>query len=385
MRVLFLHIARQNAPEYGNHRRYARNAGADVSSFFIRQAAMPFAPGSTSVAQDDSGEHYLFELGRNLALRPRPSRVRRALMMAAAMPLSFPAILRTARRLQPDVIYTSQQRQDVQLARLLGQLLGVPHVLALHYPAGPWLGRATLRAIRRSRRLVAISEYVRQTAIAHGADPGVIHVVHNSLEAGPFLEEHDRMAVRRELDIPATAPLISSIGRLDPEKGHAELLEALARIVTTAPDVRLLVCGSTFTRDNYDNYLKNLARQLGLEENVIFAGFRRDIPAIMGASDIFCLPSHNEAFGMVFVEAMAAGLPVVAYRAGGVPEIVVHGETGLLAEREDVDALAAHLQQLLADAELAQRMGIAGRARVLSHFVPRVRAPHWAETVRKLI
>lgn len=88
---------------------------------------------------------------------------------------------------------------------------------------------------------------------------------------------------------------------------------------------------------------------------------------------------------MVYLEAMAAGLPVIAYRAGGVPEIVAHEQTGLLAERDDVEKLSTHLQRLLADREQARLMGIAGRERVLRHFVPSVRAPHWAETVRKLI
>jgi glycosyltransferase involved in cell wall biosynthesis len=385
MHVLFVQVSRQRSPEYGNHRRHAQYAGDGVEAFFFRQSPEDYAPLQSGFRRDASGEHYFFEFGRNLALHPRPSRLRRALLMAVAIPLNLPRLLRAARRLQPDVIYTSQQRLDVPVGLLLSRLLHVPHVIALHYPVGPWLGRLTLALILRSRRLIAISEYVRQTAIEQGADPQVIHVVHNSIDTAPFADKGGRGTVRRELAIPESAPLITSIGRLDPGKGHLELLQALARLREPFQEARLLICGRTFTRDHYDDYLQAEAERLGLAERVIFAGFRRDIPAVLAASDIFCLPSHEEAFGMVYLEAMASGLPIVAYRAGGVPEIVVHGETGLLAERDDIEGLAGHLEQLLTDCDLARRMGDAGYKRVHEQFVSEVRAPHWAKTVRKLV
>jgi glycosyltransferase involved in cell wall biosynthesis len=291
----------------------------------------------------------------------------------------------TARRIRPDVIYTSQQYLDAEIGFLLSKLLGVPHVLALHYQVGPWLGRTALTLIRRSRRLVAISEYVRQSAITHGADPGSIRVAHNSVHVEPFLNPTGGRAVRRELGIPAAAPLISSVGRLDPSKGHVELIRAFAGVVAVLPEARLLICGETFTREPYDLFLEDEAGQLGLKEHVIFAGYRSDIPAVLAASDVFCLPTHEEAFGMVFVEAMAAALPVVAFRAGAVPEIVLHDKTGFLAELHNVEELSTYLQQLLADRELARQMGAAGCERVRRHFIPAVRAPHWAQTVRSLL
>jgi glycosyltransferase involved in cell wall biosynthesis len=384
MRVLFVQLSRQRSPEYGNHRRHAQFAGEDVQAFFVRQLPEEYAPLRRGFRRDATGEHYFFEFGRNLGLHPRPSRVRRALMMALAIPLNLLRIVRLVRRIKPDVIYTSQQRLDVPVGLLLSRLLGVPHIIALHYAAGPWLGRLTMALIRRSKRLIAISEYVRQTAIAQGIAPHSIHVVHNSIDAGPFLEKGQRTYLRRELGIPEDAPLITSIGRLDPTKGHRELLQAVALLQDEIPTVRVLICGRTFSRFDYETYLQEEAERLGVAERVIFAGFRRDIPAVLASSDIFCLPSHDEAFGMVYLEAMAAGLPVVAYRAGGVPEIVIHGETGFLAEREDVAGLADYLRQLLADRDLACRLGAAGRDRVHDHFLSEVRAPHWARTVREL-
>jgi glycosyltransferase involved in cell wall biosynthesis len=384
MRVLFVQVARDDAPEYGNHRRHAANAGPGIAAVFIRQAATPFTPARSRYKRDESGEHYFFEFGRNLSLEPRPSRARRALMMGVAAPLSLPAIIRTARRARPDVIYTSQQRHDVHLGLLLSRLLRVPHVIALHYPVGPWLGQRTLARIRQSQRLVAVSDYVRQTAIEHGADPDAIRVVHNSLDISPFLEAAGDSPVRRELGIPDAAPLIASLGRLDPDKGHIDLLRAMARLHTRLPDARLLICGQPFTRADFEAHLRAEAEHLGVAERVVFAGFRRDIPQILAESDLFCLPSRAEAFGMVYLEAMAAALPVVAYHSGGIPEIVVHEETGLLAEQNDVETLASYLECLLTDRKRAQRMGAAGRERVRTRFVPAVWAPHWAKTVREM-
>lgn len=306
-------------------------------------------------------------------------------MMSLAIPVNLPAVVRTARRLEPDVIYTSQQREDIQLGFLLSRLLKVPHIIALHYPVGPWLGRIPLGLIRRSRTVVAVSEFVRQTAIEQGVVPACIQVVNNSVDIGPFLKDHDRVSKRRELGIPDDSPVIISIGRLDPGKGHHDLIRAVALLRSAVPDVRLVICGRSFSRSRYHILLKEETERLGLTANVIFAGFRRDIPELLAASDVFCLPTINEAFPNVFLEAMAAARPAVGYDVGGVPEIVVHGETGYLAEQHDINSLSNYLRQLLVEEGLAQRMGEAGRERVQSCFIPAVRAPHWARTVRELL
>jgi glycosyltransferase involved in cell wall biosynthesis len=123
-------------------------------------------------------------------------------------------------------------------------------------------------------------------------------------------------------------------------------------------------------------------RELGLERDVLFTGFRTDVPRLMAASDVFCQPSAEEPFGMVYLEAMAMRRPVVAYRSGGAPEVVIDGETGLLATRGDIPGLARALTVLLSDPELRARFGDAGRRRVENVFRPERSAAAMLEIYR---
>jgi len=168
-------------------------------------------------------------------------------------------------------------------------------------------------------------------------------------------------------------------GRLDPSKGHMLLLEAFAKVHRELPEARLLICGTTTTRNGYDVLIEQRALELGLGRCVIFAGKRSDLPSVFAGADVFCLPTENEPFGLVFVEAMVAGLPVAACRSGGVPEIVLDQETGLLSELGDASNLASNLLRLLRDRELAMEMGAAGRQRALTIFAPDILAAKWTE------
>jgi glycosyltransferase involved in cell wall biosynthesis len=123
------------------------------------------------------------------------------------------------------------------------------------------------------------------------------------------------------------------------------------------------VHGSSFTEE-----LKILAGELGVTDRVVFTGGRSDIPRVMAACDVFSLPSFEEPFGLVFLEAMAMQRPVAAVDNGGTPEVVEHGRAGLLSPAKDIEALAGNLVTLLKDPELRGRMGAYGRARVLEYF-----------------
>jgi glycosyltransferase involved in cell wall biosynthesis len=131
--------------------------------------------------------------------------------------------------------------------------------------------------------------------------------------------------------------------------------------------VRLLVVGSEMQR-GFKKELEDLTRDLGLGDNVTFTGQRRDVPRLMAASDVYAMPSQWEPFGLVFAEAMAMRLPVIALDNGGTPEVVTHGVTGLLSALGDQQALAANLCALLCDRERRASMGERGRALVLERF-----------------
>ena len=276
--------------------------------------------------------------------------------------------LTEARKIQPDIIYTSQQKYDVLIGRCLAKTLRIPHIIHLHYTVGPWLGRHVVKAIHSAPILIAVSEFVRETAILNGIEPSKIHTVPNTIPLDNFRSPPNTNDIRKEFHWPEDSALVASIGRLDPMKGHLLLFEAFAQVVKKVPKARLIVCGSSTTGSGYENFLRKRAADLNLEPYIAFAGYRKDIPQILNNADVFCLPTELEPFGLVFLEAMAARLPVVACISGGTPELVIHGHTGLLSYPNDVNTLAENISKLLLDREMAKRLGQAGQMRLLEEF-----------------
>ena len=148
-------------------------------------------------------------------------------------------------------------------------------------------------------------------------------------------------------------------------------MSALAAVKRDLPDVRLVIVGADYPPGSgVSSKLRAQAEELGVGSHVSFAGHRNDIAALLAASDVFALPSFEEPFGLVFAEAMAMKRPVVALGNGGTPEVVRHGETGLLSAPGDIPGLAANLVTLLRDPALRARMGEAGRRDVERRFTP---------------
>jgi glycosyltransferase involved in cell wall biosynthesis len=158
--------------------------------------------------------------------------------------------------------------------------------------------------------------------------------------------------------------VIGLVGRLDHwGKGHKELFTAMAQIRERHPVHALIVGGGRRTDE-----VRQLATSLGLAGEVHFLGPRRDVPDLLKAMDIFVLPSYSEGVSLALLEAMAAGLPVIATEVGGLPEVVEHEKTGLLIPPRDVEALAGALGRLLADPAWARQLGANARAHVRKHF-----------------
>lgn len=385
MRVLFVQIAREACPEYDVHRTFAENVSASrIQSFFVwqRHTVRPSADRGAALPNPDA--NLFLDFGRDLEAPSRPPRIGRAIQMLRRSPSSMAALARYVRKARPDVVYTSQQTFDVYLAKLVCAAEGIPHVLHVHYPVGPWLGRGMVGVIRRTPRLLAVSDFIRRQAIDAGVPPHNIVTQRNTIPVERFSGPRGGSRIRAEFGWSADTPLVVAVGRLDPSKGHRLLLESFARVVRELPAARLLVCGRTFMRERYDLELEELARTLGLAGQVVFAGARSDVPVIMAEADLFALPTENEACGLVFLEAMAAGLPSVAIRSGGVPELVVDGETGLLSDPGDAAQLAANMLRILGDRATADRMSRAGRDRVAAEFSPAHVAETWAANVEAL-
>ncbi|MFW5867752.1 MAG: glycosyltransferase family 4 protein [Armatimonadota bacterium] len=229
--------------------------------------------------------------------------------------------------------------------------------------ARSWLRRAVAR-IRPE--VIAISEAV---ASQFEGMPCTVRVVPNGIPLEQFEPGPPPEGLREELGLPEGAPVACVVGRLTPWKGHRTLLRAWPEVVARVPDARLLIVGEVaFWEDSYAEELRSLAEELGVADSVVWAGFRDDVPDVLRLVDLLALASTDEPFGRVVIEAMAAGLPVVATASGGVPEIVVDGETGLLVPPEEPAAMGDAIAAVLADPPLSKAMGDAGRGRATERF-----------------
>lgn len=211
------------------------------------------------------------------------------------------------------------------------------------------------------------AETARRLGLCRG---GVVEAIGNGVDPGRFYppgpDDARRSELRAALGAPAGAVVIMMIGRLVAEKGYLELFEAMGRV-----DAVLWVVGERLESDRpsaVEAAVAGLEEHPELAERIRFLGYRRDVPDLLRAADIFTLPSHREGMPRSIIEAMMTGLPVVATDIRGSREEVVPGETGLLVPVRDSEALAEALSRLVEDAALRRRLGRAGRARALELY-----------------
>lgn len=271
-------------------------------------------------------------------------------------------LARTLRRERVDVLHTHAHFSVNVLARLAGRLARVPVVAHMHtanvFRAGPArLAQAAVddATARLCTRILVVSDATRRALERQGYPRRRMETLHTGIALGPPLPRSPRL--RRELGVPDGAPLVVSVGRLSPTKGHRDLVAALARLdgvwaVIVGEDVET---GGTFRRE----------LEAAAGERVVLTGARDDVPALLAEGDVLALPSWVEGLPLVVLEAMAQRTAVVASSVGGIPELVVDGETGILVPPRDVDALAAGLASAL---QRSDELGEAGRRRVERHF-----------------
>jgi glycosyltransferase involved in cell wall biosynthesis len=218
--------------------------------------------------------------------------------------------------------------------------------------------------------VIAVSDATRRFHETYNLVPSDrIVTIHNFIDDGRIADvsRESRADVRRSLGVEGSAPLIGVIGSVLPKKGQIYLLRALPKILAAVPDTTLLVVGET-GEAGYLERLKATAEELGVASRVAWAGHREDVHRILASLDLSVLPSLEESFPMSILEAMAAGLPVVASDVGGVRESVFPQQTGILVPPRDSDALAEAISGLLLDPVLRTTMGDAGRQLVRERF-----------------
>ncbi len=236
-------------------------------------------------------------------------------------------------------------------------------------------GAADRWVLRSFDQVVAVSAEVHSRLLGAGVAPAKVHLIRNGISLTPFQNAPQTRAAR----IATTSSLrVGLVGRLAPEKGVDIFLGAVARIANRFPDAHFVVAGDGPDRE----LLEAQIASLGLQGRAELLGPQTDMPAIYASLDVLVSASRQEGLPMALLEGMASGLPLIATRAGAVPEIVVEGETGLLVNVNDPVALADAIERVLTDREQCERFGSAGRQRVLDQFSAQRMASEYLKVYR---
>lgn len=276
------------------------------------------------------------------------------------MPMRLAKLIRTVR---PDIVHLHSRRGADLWGGVAARMTGTPCVLSrrVDNPEARWQV-----ALKYSLfdHVITISEAIREVLLSEGVAPEKVTCVRSSVDAAPYLAHVDRTAFRSEFNLPASATVVGMVAQLIQRKGHFYLIEAVDALRRDYPDLRVLLFG----KGPLQAELETEISRLKLGDIITFAGFRNDLPKWLGGLDILAHPADMEGLGVSLLQASAAAVPIIASRAGGLPEAVLDGVNGLLIPRGDVTALKAALRRLLDDAALRKQLGEAGRARILAEF-----------------
>jgi len=219
--------------------------------------------------------------------------------------------------------------------------------------------------------VLAISGVIHRNVVATTPiAPEKVMTLHDAVDLSQFNPALvDRSAVRESLGISGDLLLFGFVGRFSPGKGHEELLDAVAILKAQGRVFHAVIVGeASYGEETYATAIRTRAHTLGLDSCLTFLGYRADIPSVMSAFDVLVFPSHAESFGVVLIEAMAMGLPVVATNCDGVLDIVVDGETGIMVPPKNGGRLAEAMDALIRDGSRRARLGAAGRRRAEELF-----------------
>ena len=280
---------------------------------------------------------------------------------------ALPRLRSYLRNHQADLIHT-QLEFAATLGSVVSKMLRLPNVCTIHTmpPQNMSLKLKMHQQVEWMAlkffcyRVISVSEEARQYHIAiSNSVPEKVVTLYNGVDLTLYPNragDTERESVRREFGIPGHASLVVTVAVLRELKGIQFMIRAMPHILESFPDVHYLIVGDGDHRDALESEVKIA----GVEKNVVFAGTRKDIPGILSACDIFVLPTLTEALPTVLAEAMAARLSIVASAVGGVPEMIVNGENGILVSAGNIQELQNACKRLLADPLLGIRMGEAG-------------------------
>lgn len=262
---------------------------------------------------------------------------------------------------QVDLLHAHLPNAHV-LAGLVARLTHVPALATIHGRQVTLLDLEVQRATGSHLSVVCRQSYFH--ALGLGVAPAQLSCEPNGVDCRAFHPgERPAHGLRHRLGLAAEVPLVGFVGRLSPEKGPEQFLRAVALAQERLPGVHFVLVGEGPMREELDEELQ----RHGLAARVALAGHWEDMPGLYRELDLVVSSSHSEAMPLALMEAMASGVPVIATRVGGVTDIVQHGRSGWLVAPRDVDDLAGRLRQMMEDAPMRQRMGLAARQDMLEH------------------
>lgn len=304
---------------------------------------------------------------------------------------AIPRLMRYLRQQGAALVHTQLEFAD-SWGTVAARLLGLPTVSTQHTLEDPQKGTKAYRRLKVHRwvlrnlatKIIAVSEETRNHYLRVARfSPNQIVTLYNGIDLSRFSPAtmEKRKAFRAALGIGADAPLITTVAVLRPAKGIQYMLEAMPTILQAMPTARYMIVGD----GEYRVFLREITQQNNLENNVTFTGVRSDVPDLLGVSDLFVLPTLDDALPTVLAEAMASKLPIVASRVGGIPEMVTDGLNGLLVAPQDSVALAAACQKILASPELTQYLASNGHQVACERYDIRKQAHQLGELYRQLL
>jgi len=290
------------------------------------------------------------------------------------------SLLRILRKFKPDVVVTLLFVSDI-LGRIIGKLAGVPRIVTsiqthdiFYTPLQRWMERRT--AFFADLTLINSMNYRDFVIKQEGVPREKIQVIYNSINPEDYLHPISHKEFCRVLNVGEGIRIIGFVGRLTYQKGLDILLRAAASLSDQGFVLWIAGVGEEET------HLRKIAVDIGISERVIFAGYRRDVPRVLGALDLYVQPSRYEGMPISVLEAMAAGCPIIATAVDGNCELIEHGISGWLCPAEDQQKLADAMRQALGDPQEARSRGNAARQRVCDHFDTRVILDAWERVFR---
>ena len=246
-------------------------------------------------------------------------------------------------------------------------LVSTAHAWVMLGLRGELYRRLDLALMRRFDHLIAVSHATKNEMVAAGLPPDLISVIHNAIDTDAWSPRYATIGLKEELGLEHANPVIGYVGRIMPEKDLETWLRAAALVAQRYSEAQFVLVGEGRDGDTLGQ-LQRLATELGIAERVHFPGYRTHLLPVYGSFDLFVLSSRREGLPNSILEAMAVGLPVVTTDVAGTSELVLDCQTGYVVPQGDVDRLAHAMVTLVADTQLRQRMGQAGRERIEREF-----------------